>query len=121
MTVLTEGRHNGEGLLSEANGTRSRENVTFLTGSVYVPGQVLGKITASGKYTGHDPAAEDGSESAAAICYAHVDASAADAKGVIIARDAEWNAATLTWITGISGPNKTAGTTALAALGILLR
>ena len=121
MTTLTEGRHTGEGLLSEAEGTRSRENITIAAGANLVPGQVLGKITASGKYKMHDPAASDGSQAAAAILYADAAAAAADVKGVAIVRDAEWNGATLTWISGISGGNKTAGIAALAALGIILR
>jgi hypothetical protein len=111
--AITEATRAGEFLLSEANGTRSREPIT-LTGGSFPAGQVLGKITASGSYTAYDSAATDGSESAAAILYEAVDASTADATGVGIVRDAEVKAARLT-------DNDAAGTAALAALGIIVR
>ena len=52
MTTLTEGLNRGEYLMSEANGTRSRDAVIVtVAGGVALPsGTVLGKITASGKY-----------------------------------------------------------------------
>ncbi len=59
--------------------TRSR---TLLTGLLYVEGTVLGKITASGKYTICDGAAVDGSEAPAEILLEDVDATLADAVGV---------------------------------------
>ncbi len=46
MTVLNEGKHTGEFLLSEGNGSISRETVTIAAAaSALVPGTVLGKIT----------------------------------------------------------------------------
>ncbi|MCP4635624.1 MAG: head decoration protein, partial [Methyloversatilis sp.] len=51
MTVLTEGRHPAEYILSEANGYRSREVGTLLTGNKLVSGTVLGRITVGGKLT----------------------------------------------------------------------
>lgn len=39
----------------------------LVTGVAYVGGQVLGRITASGLFAKHDPAATDGSEKAIAI------------------------------------------------------
>ncbi|MEN8820041.1 MAG: head decoration protein [Abyssibacter sp.] len=88
MAVKTEARHPGEHVASEAKGTRSREVVT-LTGTVFQPGQVLGKITASSKYAPWDPAGSDGTETAAGICLDHYDASSEDVKGVIHIRDME--------------------------------
>lgn len=45
MTVFTEGRHPGEGLLSEANGSRSRGKATIPSGTgVVEPGAVLGAV-----------------------------------------------------------------------------
>jgi len=113
--ATTEATRAGEFLLSEANGTRSREPIT-LTGGAFPAGQVLGKITASGKYTVYDPDVDpaDGSETAAAILYEAVDASTADATGVGVVRDAEVKGALLT-------DNDAAGTAALAALGIIVR
>jgi hypothetical protein len=111
--ATTEATRAGEFLLSEANGARSREPIT-LTGGAFPAGQVLGKITASGKYTAYDATATDGSETAAAILYEAVDASTADATGVGVVRDAEVKGALLT-------DNDAAGTAALAALGIIVR
>lgn len=45
MVVLTEGRHAGEFIVSEANGMRSREQVTVLADEVLEAGHVLGKVT----------------------------------------------------------------------------
>lgn len=41
--VLNEGKHTGEFILSEANGSRSRENVTVLLGENLKAGHVLGR------------------------------------------------------------------------------
>ena len=121
MTVFTEGRHPAEYILSEANGYRSREVGTLLTGNQLVPGTVLGRITASGKLTVLTPGASDGSQTAAGVLYDNVDATAADKPAVYHARDAEVHGLALTWPAGISAPNKTAAITALAALGIIVR
>lgn len=121
MTVLTDGRHTAEYIASEANGTRSREVVTLITGQNLPAGSVLGKITASGKYTALAPAASDGSEDAAAVLFDNVNATAADKPAVISARDTEVKAVALTWPNGISGPDKTTALGQLAALGIVAR
>ncbi|MBU0680112.1 MAG: head decoration protein [Proteobacteria bacterium] len=59
--------------------TRSR---TLLTGLLYAEGTVLGKITASGKYTICDKAAVDGSQAPLEILLAATDATLADAVAV---------------------------------------
>ena len=51
MTVLTEGQHTGEFLVTEANGSLSRETITVLSGQNLQPGHVLGKV-AVGTATG---------------------------------------------------------------------
>lgn len=111
--ATTEATRAGEFLLSEANGTRSRESVT-VTGGSYPAGQVLGKVTASGKYAAYDGDATDGTEVAAGVLYDAVDASTADATGVAIVRDAEVKGALLT-------DNDADGTADLAAVGIIVR
>jgi hypothetical protein len=115
MTILTEGKHTGEFILSEGNGTISREEVTVAAAAAALAaGTVMGKITASGKYVAYNNAASDGSEVAAGILYTNVPDSAADQKAVIIARQAEvLNSA----LTGIDAPGKVD----LAALGIIVR
>jgi head decoration protein D len=121
MPVLNEGRYAGEFIVSEGNGSISREVITVLSGETLEAGAVLGKITASGKYKALDPAAVDGSEAAAAILYDGVDASAADTEGVAIVRLAEVNATELVWPAGITGGEKTTGLGELAALNIIAR
>ena len=117
MTTLTEGNHTAEFILSEANGDRSRAQITVLSGENLAVGQVLGAVTASGKYVAYDETATDGSETAVAVLYADVDASAADAEGVAIIRDAEVSAAKLVWGTA----DDAAGTVDLAAVGVIAR
>ena len=121
MTTLTEGRHTGEYIVSEANGTLSRDVVTLITGQNLQPGAVLGKITASGKYTLLAPAAGDGSQAAAAVLFAEVNATAADKAAVVTARDTEVAVAGLAWPAGITGGQKITATAELKALGIVIR
>ncbi|WP_339799658.1 head decoration protein [uncultured Marinobacter sp.] len=111
--MKTETVRAGEFLVSEANGSRSRESVT-LTGGPYLPGQVLGVVTASGKYTAYASGASNGTETAVAVLYGPADGSAADVSAVVIARDAEVSEALLT------GADADA-ITDLAAAGIIPR
>lgn len=47
--TFTEGRHSGEGLLSEAPGQRSREGIVIASGAgIIAPGSVLGQILTGG-------------------------------------------------------------------------
>lgn len=113
--ALTETLHAGEFIVSEANGTRSREEVTIAAAAAALPaGQVLGKITASGLYTVYNNAAVDGTEVAAAILYAPVADSAANQKAAVIVRHAEVDESLLT---GLDATGKTD----LQALGIIFR
>lgn len=109
-------------LLSQGNWSISRDNVVFATNALpYQPGQVLGKVTATGKYAPLNTAASDGTAIAVAIaCYPY-DATAADIKGVIIARQAEVKADCLIYPTGISDADKTTAVANLKAAGILVR
>lgn len=88
-TNLTEKRRRGFFIAHEANGTISRETVTLIAGQNLEAGSVLGKITASDKYTLLAPGAGDGSEVADAILWDTVDATLADKTVVIIFRIAE--------------------------------
>jgi Bacteriophage lambda head decoration protein D len=121
MPVLNEGRYAGEFLVSEGNGRISREIITVLSGETLEPAAVLGKVTASGKYKALDPAAADGSQSAAGILYDAVDASAADAEAVAVVRLAEVNAAELVWPAGITAPQQATALGQLRALTIIAR
>jgi len=119
--ALTEGAHPGEFILSEANGNRSRENRTLVSGQNLGAGAVLGKISSGGKFTGYDNTAGDGSQAAAGILYASVDASDGDMDCVVIIRDAEVIGDALDFDAGQSGADQTAATVDLLALGIIVR
>lgn len=110
----TEGNRAGEFLLSEGNGARSRETVTLISGQDLAAGTLLGKISASGKYTAYSDGASNGSQTVAAILYDNVDASAGDKAAVVVARDAEVSSAMITGadVNGVAD---------LAALGIIVR
>lgn len=97
MTTLTEGQHSYEFLLSEANGQLSREQIIVVANAAaMIPGTLVGKITASGKYTVYNNAASDGTQTAVGILVAATTLQAADQKAVIIARQAEVFGAQLT-------------------------
>ena len=123
MTTLTEGKHAGGFLVWEVLRDYTRETVTIASGAGRLePGTVLGKITTGGKYTGLAPAATNGSQNAAGILWAGVDAADADAPGVVILRGpAIVNRHEIIWPEAATEAQITAATTALAALGIILR
>lgn len=116
----TEKVHGEEFLISEANGFRSRQNVTVVSGQNLVAGAVVGKITSGGKYAVYANGASDGTQAAAGVLLQGADASGGDVKGAIIIRDAEVDGDLLNW-----GNNDSTGITAgiadLLALGIIVR
>lgn len=115
MTIKTEGLHAGEFLLSEATGTRSREEITLAASTAVLPaGQVLGRITTSGLYAAYDPSASDGRQAAAAVLWAPLGISTQPQRSVAIVRDAEVKRALLT---GLDGDAEDL----LAAFGVIAR
>ncbi len=114
MTVLTEGKHRAEYIASEPNGSRGRDVVTLIEGQDLGPGTVLGKITASGKFTQLDPDAQNGAEVACAVLYDHVDATGDDTAATVTARDTEVVASSLVWPEGISSAEREAAIGQLA-------
>lgn len=121
MAVLTEGMHRGEYIFSESNGSRSRGTGTVLSGETLEAGDLVGIVTASGKYAKYDNSAGDGRESVAGISYDAVDASSADFTGVVFTvRDCEVVGASLDYNTVDAGEITTANTE-LEALGIIVR
>ena len=123
MTTLTEGKHAGGFLVWEVLRDYTRETITIASGAgKLAPGTVLGKITTGGKYTVLTPGATNGSQNAAGILWAGVDATAADAPGVVILRGPTIvNRHEIVWPDGATEPQITAATAALTALGIILR
>ncbi|MGF6862509.1 hypothetical protein ABIE69_003097 [Rhodobacteraceae bacterium MBR-64] len=86
MPVLTEPPSTGDVLKYEVNPNYTREVITLLIGMPYPVGSVLGKITASGKYTLSPATGTDGSQVASAVLLYAVDATLADAVGIVVAR-----------------------------------
>lgn len=123
MPVLTENPHAGSFLLSlDSSGNLSRDAITIVSGSgVLLPGAVLGKVTATGKFAPHDAAASNGAQNAAAILFDRVDATSADANGVGVVRHAEVRREALIWKSGASAAQIAAGLAALSSQMVVAR
>lgn len=129
MTVFTEGKHPGDGLLSEATRSRSRDAITIVAGSgVISPMTVLGLITSganAGKYEPSTNAAkvpDIGSQTAKAVNLYGGDATTADLEVAAIVRDAEVNGHALSFDASVNDATKRAAkATQLAAVGIIVR
>lgn len=95
--ALTQGKWTGEYLISEGNGSISREQVVVAAASpAMVPGTVVGIITASGKYAPYNNANSDGTQTAVGILYRNLPDSASDQKAVIHTRLCEVQRSELT-------------------------
>jgi hypothetical protein len=126
MTTLTEGRHAGEFIVSEANTgstgeSRSRDSITVFAGENLKAGAVLGKVTATGKYVEYDAGNLDGSEVAVAVLFDNADATAGDVSAVALVRDCEVSVNSIQWLAGSLQPAIDLGITELAAVGIIAR
>lgn len=84
-------------------------------------GEVLGKITASGKYTPLDQDAADGSEVAAAVAVTEKTDESGDGLIYAITRHAVVRAENLVWPDDIDAGEKTTAIAQLKAAGILVR
>jgi hypothetical protein len=113
----------GDVLKYEVNPNYTREVVTLLIGMPYPVGSVLGKITASGKYTLSPATGTDGSQVASAVLLYAVDATLADATGIVVARGpAIVSRAGLAYEATVDDSTKiTAKIAQLAAVGIIAR
>ena len=121
MAVKTEGKHDGEFLISEAAGDRSRKNVTIVSGQNLGAGTVVGKVTDGGKYSAYDDDNSDGTETAAGILLCAVDATDGDKAGVVIDRDAEVKDDLLVFASTNDSTDITNGKADLESLGIRIR
>jgi hypothetical protein len=126
MTTFTEGRHAAEFVLSEAEGTRSRDNVTleggFTDAGVLKAGTVLGKLTSGGKYVASPASGSDGSQTAVAVLLYPADLADGDVEAAVVSRDAEVNGNCLEYEATVDTDNeKAAKATQLAAVGIIVR
>ena len=75
----------------------------------------------SGKYKPYDDDNTDGSDIARAIAYSEVDATSADVKCVVVARQAEVKLSALQWATTNDATDKANGLADLATLNIIAR
>ena len=86
MTVLNQPPTMGDVLKYEVNPNYTRETITLLAGMPYPVGSVLGRITASAKYKLATSGGSDGAQTAIAVLLYAVDATLADATGIVVAR-----------------------------------
>lgn len=122
MAVYTEGTRSNEVVVSEQDGTLSREQVTIASGAgVLAAGTVLGKITASGKYSNYLNSQTNGQEVAAAVLVNAIDATSADQIATVIFRLAEVKNSALVWPAGNAAADITAGIADLAAKFVIPR
>ena len=123
MSVLTQPPTMGDVLKYELNPNFTRETVTLLAGTNYPVGAELGRITASGKMKLSTATGSDGAQTAAAILLYDVDATAADATGIVVLRGpAIVSKAALVFDASVDDAAKTAAKHAqLTALGIIPR
>lgn len=122
MTTYNEPARALDFLVSEANGHRSRDQVTLAASQgALVPGTVLAQLSAGGNYVVYDnTASSTGAEVAKAIlCYPAAD-SGSTQKVTVISNDAEVQGALLNWAAN-DATGKTAGTADLLAVGIKIR
>jgi hypothetical protein len=123
MSVLTQPPTMGDVLKYELNPNFTRETVTLLAGANYPVGAVLGRITASGKMKLSTATGTDGAQNAAAVLLYDVDATAADATGIVVLRGpAIVSKAGLVFDSSVDDAAKTLAKHAqLTALGIIPR
>jgi hypothetical protein len=76
----------GDVLKYEVNPNYTREVITLLQGMPYPVGAVLGRITATGKFKLSTSGGTDGAQTASAVLLYAVDATLADAVGIVVAR-----------------------------------
>ena len=86
MPTLTQAPSQGDVVKFQIDPNYTNEAVILLAGTAYKAGSVLGKITATGKYKLATAAGADGAQIASAVLLNPVDATAADATGVVLAR-----------------------------------
>ena len=110
-------------IVSEAaNIYRSREMGTIAAGSgVLNAGAVLGMATATGAYGPFNPAATDGTQTAAAILWEGCDATDAAVRRTLTVRDTEVHADVLEWADGVTDAQKSTALASLEDQGIIAR
>lgn len=124
MATYTEGKRHGDVFKRELpEPLYCRETVTVASGNNLAVGTVVARITASGKYQQLAPGGTGGAQTAAGVlAWRDVDASAADATGVVTVRGhVVLSKSALIWPAGITDPQKATALSQLAALGLVAR
>ena len=122
MTTYQEPIRNFEALLSEGEGSISREAVTIKSGAgALMAGTVLGKVTSGGKYEGYDDGKTNGAEVACAVLVQSVDATSADVAATAVLRVCEVKKDALQWIAAVDATAKTKAYSDLASSFVIVR
>lgn len=120
-TLDPHGRGAGNFCIGQSDYERSRETITVLANTAAMEaGQLLGKVTASGKFVPYAPGAADGSEIFAGLLWDDSALSTSDRKAVRVYRDQPVNGNALHGYSALSTPQKTALIAAAKAMGIII-
>ncbi len=126
MNPKTETGHAGGFILSEAHGSRSRENALVAQAQVLLAGTVLAALaTDPVTYAAFDVTGTNGADVPVAILIADVNTDTsgtdADTPAAVMARDCEVNGKELVWPDGITDNQIAAAVVQLKAVGIIVR
>ena len=122
MSVISQRNNLGDLLKYEAPNLFSRETATIAAGQNLALGAVLGKSTADDTWHTLEPAATDGTETAAGVLAFDTDATLTDRDdALLIARHAIVARTALIWPVGITAAQKATAEAQLATLGVLVR
>jgi hypothetical protein len=122
MPAIQEPNNLGDLLKYEAPNLYSRDVATVASGQNLVLGTVVGRETATAKLKALDPVATDGTEIAAGVLAADVDATLIDRDdALLIARHAIVARSALIWPAGITPTEQAAAITQLETRGVLVR
>lgn len=118
--IPLDGMGDGAYLIGDFDNNRTNAQAMLAAKATpYLPGTVLGKITATGIYTPVNPAASDGSQLFAGILYGGRPASTSTQRAAITVREATINSNLLVYDVAVSGPQKATIETAMAAQTII--
>lgn len=119
MATYQEPIRDYESLLSEGEGSISREAVTLAEGAgTLSAGSVLGTVTASGHFAAYDPEADDGTETAIAVL---MQTASAGQQATAIVRLAEVKKDALLWAVSLDAGQKATAYAELAQNFVLAR